>query len=65
MSSIKVYMKDGTVHDFPHKGRSGGSYTKTLVYKGAFAVVEDEWGKRTSFPSEDTLRVEETPVRGW
>lgn len=33
MSSIKVYMKDGTVHDFPHKGRSGGSYTKTLVYK--------------------------------
>jgi hypothetical protein len=65
MSSIKVYMKNGEVHDFPHHGRSGGSYTKTLTYKGAFAVVEDEWGKRTSFPAEDILRIEETPLRGF
>ena len=65
MSNIKIYMKNGEVHDFSHKGRSGGSYTKSLTYRGAFVVVEDEWGKRVSFPSEDILRVEETPVRGW
>jgi hypothetical protein len=65
MSSIRIVMKSGEVHDFPHHGRSGGSYTKKLRYEGAFAVVEDEWGKRVAFPASDIERIEETPVRGW
>jgi len=64
MSSIKIYMKDGTVEDFPHEGRSGGSYTKTLTFEGVFVVVKTEWGKRIAFPAADVSRVEETPERG-
>ena len=63
MSSIVIYTRDGEKHDFPHKGRAGGSYTKRLHYEGVFVIVEDEWGRRTAFPAADVLRVEERPVR--
>lgn len=59
MTSIKIFMKDGDEHDFPHKGRSGGSWTKSVHYEGAFVVVEDEWGNRTAFPAADVKKVEE------
>lgn len=67
MSSIVFKMKDGTTRAFPHEGRSGGSYTKTLTFEGAFAIVTDEYYKRTAIPAEDIAEVVETPERlgGW
>lgn len=64
MSSITVKMKDHTVREFRHAGRSGGSYTKTLSYDGAFAVITDEWGKRISIPAADIAEIVEEPERG-
>ena len=58
MPSIKITMKDGTVHDFPHQGRAGGSYTKTVRYEGAFVIVQDEWYNETAFPANDIEKVE-------
>lgn len=63
MSSIKIYLKSGFVKDFPHEGRSGGSYTKRLKLENGFAIVEDEWGKRTIIPSNDIVEIIETPER--
>jgi len=63
--SITITMRDGTKRDFPHEGRSGGSYTKSLRYEPGFVVVEDEWGKRTAFPTELVAEVETKPERSW
>lgn len=65
MASITVKMKDGTVREFKHEGRPGGSYTKTVRYEGAFVVIEDEWSKRTALPAADVAEVIETPTRSW
>jgi hypothetical protein len=65
MSSITVKMKDGTVREFPHVGRAGGSYTKTLKFEGAFAVIEDEYYRRTAIPAADIAEVIEKPERSW
>jgi hypothetical protein len=64
MSHIRITMKTGEVHDFRHEGRAGGSYTKSVRYDGAFAIVEDEWGKRTAFPAADIREIVEEPHRG-
>lgn len=63
MANIKIIFKDGGVREFKHEGRAGGSYTKTLKLEGGFAVVTDEWGKRTAFPSESIQEVVEEPER--
>ena len=63
MSSIQVTMKDGTLREFPHEGRPGGSYTKTLKLENGFAVIEDEWGKRTVIPAGDIAEITERPNR--
>ena len=63
MADIEIKFKDGTVKKFKHEGRAGGSYTKHLKLEGAFAVVEDEWGKRTVFPAADIAEITETPGR--
>lgn len=60
MTSVKIKFKDGTVRDFQHRGRSGGSYTVRVAYEGAFVVITDEWGKRTAFPANDIAEVIET-----
>jgi len=64
MASIKIKFRDGSVRDFPHKGRTGGSYTKKVLYEGRFVIVEDEWGNRTSFPESLVQEVIERPDRG-
>lgn len=61
MSSITIKFKDGSVREFKHEGRAGGSYTKRVTYEGAFIVIEDEYYKRTSFPAQDIAEVIETP----
>lgn len=61
MSNITFKMKDGTVRKFEHEGRSGGSYTKTLKLENGFAVVTDEYHKRTVIPATDIAEIIETP----
>lgn len=61
--NITITMKDGTVRDFPHQGRPGGSYSKRIHYEGAFAIVEDEYGCTTAIPAADILEVKTWPER--
>ena len=56
-------MKDGTVKDFPHTGRPGGSYTKTIKYERWFAIVTDEYDRQTAIPSADIAEVQVSPER--
>jgi len=63
MASVKVKFRDGTVRDFRHRGRAGGSYTVTVRYEDGFVVVIDEWGRRTAFPGDIVAEVVEEPVR--
>ena len=63
MSSITVKMKDGSVHEFPHEGRAGGSYTKSVKYEGAFVVITDEDYKRIAIAAADIAEVIEHPTR--
>ncbi len=49
-TSIKIFMKDGKVKNFPHVGRHGGSYTKSIKYQGSFAIVVDEDYNETAIP---------------
>lgn len=46
-------MKDGTVREFKECGRAGGSWTQSIKYEGAFAIVVDEWGNQTAIPASD------------
>ena len=57
-TSVTVHMKDGTKREFPHSGRAGGSYTKSVRYEGQFAIVRDEWDDETAFPMDVIERVE-------
>lgn len=63
MADITIKFKDGTVREFKHEGRPGGSYTKRLTYEGAFAVVTNEWGTKTSFPAGDIAEITEHATR--
>jgi hypothetical protein len=65
MASIKIFMKNGDIKDFPHVGRSGGSYTKSVRYEGGFVIVTDEWSSETAFPAQDIERVEKIESRSW
>ena len=60
---ITIKMKDGSTTNFPHVGRPGGSYTKSVSYEGVFVIVEDEWGKRIAIPAADIAQVTEIPSR--
>lgn len=61
--NIKVFMKNGEIVLFKHEGRAGGSYTKELRYEGSFAIITDEYGNTTSFPSSDIEKITTTPSR--
>lgn len=63
MASITIKMKDGTTREFPHEGRAGGSYSKSVTYEGAFVVITDEYYKRTAIPASDVAEVIERPTR--
>jgi hypothetical protein len=64
MANITIKFKDGAVRKFPHKGRCGGSYTKSVRYKEGFAIVTDEYGEETAFPSSDISEVVSEPHSG-
>ena len=63
MPSYKVRMRDGTVKEFPHKGRAGGSWTKTIKYEPGFVVITNEYHQRTSIPTDLIEEIIETPER--
>jgi hypothetical protein len=65
MANITVKMKDGTVREFKHEGRAGGSYTKSVKYEGGFVIIEDEYYKRTAIPAADIVEVVEAPHRDY
>ena len=56
-TSIKVWMKNGEIKDFPHEGRAGGSYSKSIRYENGFVVIIDEWYNETVIPSADILEI--------
>lgn len=63
MSDIIIKMKDGSVKQFKHEGRAGGSYSKSLKLENGFAIVEDEYGKKTIVPANDIAEIIEEPGR--
>ena len=63
MASFTITMKDGTVREFPHQGRAGGSYTKSIRYEEGFVVIVDEWYGETSIPTADIKEIKKTPER--
>lgn len=55
---IVVYMKDGSVKPFPHEGRPGGSYTKSMRTEIGFVVITDEYYNEHWIPTNDIDRIE-------
>ena len=63
MSDIVVKMKDGSERKFLHEGRPGGSYSKSLKLENGFAVIQDEYYRRTIIPAADIAEITEWPNR--
>jgi hypothetical protein len=63
MANIRIEMKDGSIKRFDHEGRAGGSYTKSIRYEGAFAIITDEYYKETAIPVSDIKEIVKTPNR--
>lgn len=63
MADITVRMKDGSIREFRHKERPGGSYTKRLRYEPGFVVITDEYYHETSIPTDLIAEVETVPHR--
>lgn len=62
---VTIKLKNGNTRKFPRLGRSGGSWTNSVRYEGAFVIVQDEYGKETAFPAVDVEEVTNEPeVRG-
>ena len=62
---ITIKKKDGSVIEFREKGRAGGSWTISIRYEGAFAIVTDEWGSETAVPSADIDQVDVRQRHSW
>lgn len=64
MRGVRVYMKDGSKHEF-HHGTSGRFNDPLIVsYKGVFVIIDDgRKSQKTSFPAADISRVEEDEHR--
>jgi hypothetical protein len=63
MANITVTFKDGSVREFKHEGRAGGSWTKEIRYEGGMAIIEDEWGTETAFPLDSIQSIVSRPTR--
>lgn len=58
MTLIKIEFKDGTVKEFKHEGRAGGSWTKTLKTEPGWVIVRGEYGETWQYPSDTVKSVE-------
>ena len=66
MADITIKFKDGTVREFKHEGRAGGSYSKSVKYESEWVIVQDEWYNTTAFPANDIKEViEKAKYSGW
>lgn len=67
MASIKITMRDGTVRNFPHAGRPGWRYTKSVRYDPGVVVVVDEHLRETAIPLDLVAEVYMDPElrSGW
>jgi hypothetical protein len=65
MSNITITFNDGTKKEFPHEGRSGGSYSKRLILENGWVIVEDEYGNKTIYPESIVKEINERSHRGW
>jgi hypothetical protein len=65
VSNVTVHFKDGHSIEFKESGRPGGSYYNRVTYQPGFVVIEDEWGARTAFSTEDISRIDEEAYRRW
>lgn len=50
-------MKDGTVREFKHKPRPGGSYENSIKYEPGFVVFIDEYYNATSIPTDSIAEI--------
>lgn len=62
MANITVKMKDGTIKEFKHEGRAGGSWTKSVKTENGFIIITDEWEKQTIIPAQDIIEVISEPT---
>lgn len=62
---VTVTMKDGTVREFKHRPRAGGSYDLAVKYEGAFVVIVNEYGDQTAIPAADIDQVETFATCRW
>lgn len=58
MPDYTVTMKDGTVREFKHKPRPGGSYKNSIEYKPGFVVFIDEYYNAISIPTDSISEIE-------
>lgn len=65
MADITIRFRDGTSRQYRHKGRPGGSYTKTIRYEPGFVVITDEYDQDTAIPSDLIAEVQVDNGRGW
>ena len=66
MPSVTLIRKDGSRERFEERGRAGGSWSMTLTFEGEFAVITDEYGRRTAIPACDIKSIEQdAPPRSW
>lgn len=63
MSHIIIKMRDGTKREFPHEGRPGGSYTKSVRYELGVVVITDEYYRETAIPLDLVSEVKLDPER--
>lgn len=61
MRQIDVHMRDGSVREFKHKGRPGGSYTVDVKYKDGMVVIEDEYHNTIAIPMDLVSEVKTWP----
>lgn len=65
MPRIDIEFIDGTKETFEETSRAGGSYCTSIQYKNGFAIIEDAYGKKTSFPESRIKRIEVESNHRW
>ena len=58
MEKIKIFMKDGSVKEFRHRPRPGGSYSLQIKYENGWAIVIDEYHNQTAIQSVDIKEIQ-------
>jgi hypothetical protein len=66
MGRITVTFKNGKTKEFADDCVTGGSWSNQIHYAGAFVIIEDAFGNRTSYPADSVESVyKESDRRGF